>query len=156
MDKEMQDYLQRFAKECSVHDSAIKKHPELDVNWGANKPNDAIKKYNDFMLAHRIWQESAVRGQQTILGAQTIIVKALRQGATKEHPYIVGIWGVNKKYAQAHKEALEKIFAQWGVAEFIKLDVVEFKKKPYKEPQIFMDDLLRTKKHDNKVWITYD
>lgn len=145
MDKDAQDYLYRFAKECCVHDSAIKKHPELDVKWGAGIPKDAIKEYNAFMEAHRIWQENAVRGQRTIYEAQAIVVKAMRQGATKEHPYSVGILGTNKKYAQAHKEALEKIFAQWKLTDFIKLDVVEFKKKPAKKPQTLFEDFWKTK-----------
>lgn len=153
-DKE-KEYINLFAKYvCS-----IRPYPGKTTKWGAEKPieskiEDAIKQCADSLKAY-----SAVscppRGQRTIYEAQAIVVKAMRQGATKEHPYIVGILGANKKYAQAHKEALEKIFAQWKLTDFIKLDVVEFKKKPTKKPQSFIDDFLQSKKEGvGETWFT--
>ena len=125
------DYINTLAKiTCS-----IRPHVSTEFNI-----EDALKAYTAVTVP---------RGQRMITRAYQVALEAIRHKSSKENPFIVGIWGLTKEIASKDKKALEEIFKKWGVAEIIKLEVVEMKKKKPQKIKTLFEDYWKPKKKNN-------
>lgn len=121
------DYINTLAKiACSIR-------PYVSTEFNIE---DALKAYTAVTVP---------RGQRTLTRAYQVAMEAILHGPSKENPFVVGIWGLTKETANREKEALEEIFKKWGVAEFIKLEVVEAKKKKPRKTKTLFEDYWKPK-----------